>query len=64
MKFNEAARAALYATTPLAVAIGVATEVWGHAQVAKVELAILSVLIPLHLLVFRRRWVALLSGKE
>ena len=64
MKFNDAARISIYFMVPVTIALTALRSVMGEEVFARAELCSLCVLIPLHTIVFRRRWVALLSGGE
>ena len=63
MKLNEAARFAIYAMIPVAVAEAAAKSIWGSAPVMRAEIAMLWVLIPLHVLVFGKRWMQIFKGE-
>ena len=63
MKFHEAGRLAIYAMIPVAVAEAAAKSIWGSAPVMRAEIAMLWVLIPLHVLVFGKRWMQIFKGE-
>ena len=63
MKSHEAGRLAVYAMIPVVIAEAVAKSMWGSAPVMRAEIAMLWVLIPLHVLVFGKRWMQIFRGE-
>ena len=63
MEFHKAARLAVYAMIPVAIAEAAAKSVWGTEPVMRAELSMLCVLIPLHVLAFGKRWMQIFKGE-